>query len=200
MGVKKGWILLVCALVLFLGVYPLWAQDGVKGVAKEVINSGGYTYLNIQTDKGETWVALPPVNVKKGDRVEVASHDAMVMENFRSRSLNRTFPRILFATRVRVNGKMEPSSGGFQGSSSQETGRVMAPAFQLPGEKGQKKAVTNPHRGMGTKGAFHGGSPHGGMGFEVPFPPKGSISPLKGDTPWPSSIRRPRNWTGKRLR
>ncbi len=180
MGVKKRWILLVCAMTLFLGVHPLWAQEGVKGVAKEVINSGGYTYLNIQTDKGETWVALPPVNVKKGDRVEVASDDAMVMENFKSRSLNRTFSRILFATKVRVNGKVEPSGGEFHGGSSQGAGRVMAPDFQLPGEKGQKKVATNPHEGMGTKGAFHGGSPHGGMGFEVPFPPKGSIKPPKG--------------------
>ncbi len=164
-------------LSLFLAL-PLWAQDGVKGVAKEVINSGGYTYVAVQEDKGETWVALPPVQVKKGDKVEVAPDDAMVMENFKSRSLNKTFDKIIFATKIKVNGKVEPSGGGFHGGTSGGMGKAMAPSFQLPGEKKEAQKAPNPHAGMGS---FHGGgSPHGSRGFTVEYPAKGSIEPPKG--------------------
>jgi len=175
LGVRGTFML--CILALCLGVSTSWAQDGVKGVAKEVINSGGYTYVAVQGEKGETWVALPPLQVKKGDQVEVASGDAMVMKDFKSRSLNRTFQEILFATRARVNGKVEPGGSGFHGGSSQGQGKAMAPSFQLPGEK-KASGASNPHAGLGS---FHGGaSPHGSMGFTVDFPPKGSIKPPQG--------------------
>ncbi len=163
------------ALLLVWGTLA-WAQEGVKGVAQEVVNSGGYTYLKVKGQGEPVWVALPPVQVKKGDKVEIAPGDAMVMRNFKSRSLNRTFQEIIFATRAKVNGKVEPAGGGFHGSSG-AMGRGMAPSFKLPGEKGEGK-VSNPHGGMGS---FHGGgSPHGAGGFAAGYPAKGSIKPPKG--------------------
>ena len=197
---KNHWRKTVLCLVLSLFWVPsLWAQGGAKGMAHEVINSGGYTYVQVKGEEGQVWVALPPIQVKKGDRVEVAPDDAMVMRDFKSRSLNRTFKEILFATRARVNGKWEPSEGGSSGVSGSMGGAgasSMAPSFQLPGEK-KAPATSNPHSGMGTAGAFHGGSPHGGMGFELPFPPKGSIKPPRGGYTVAQLYRNAKALTGK---
>jgi len=185
---KHRWreaVIVACFLISLFWVSGLRAQPqgGVRGVAQQVINSGGYTYVVVKSDKGEVWVALPPVLVVKGDRVEVAPGDAMVMRDFKSRSLNRTFKEILFASRAKVNGKMEPSGGVFHGVAGAMSGCMafppVAPSFQLPGEKKAKGAATS-HAGMGSMDSFHGRSPHGGMGFKVAFPPKGSIKPPKG--------------------
>ncbi|RLD98471.1 MAG: hypothetical protein DRI91_03065, partial [Aquificota bacterium] len=134
-------VIVACLLISLFWVSGLRAQPqgGVRGVAQQVISSGGYTYVVVRGDKGEVWVALPPVQVKKGDKVEVAPGDAMVMRDFKSRSLNRTFEEILFASRIKVNGQWQPSGGDFRGVSRAMRGGVassgVAPSFQLPGEK-----------------------------------------------------------------
>jgi len=55
-----------------------------------------YTYLRLQTAGGEVWAAVAKVPVKTGD--EVTIEDAAAMEQFSSKSLNRTFDRIYFGT------------------------------------------------------------------------------------------------------
>jgi len=191
-------VIVACLLISLFWVSGLRAQPqgGVRGVAQQVINSGGYTYVVVKGDKGEVWVALPPVQVKKGDKVEVAPGDAMVMRDFKSRSLNRTFEEILFASRIKVNGQWQPSGGDFRGVSRAMRGGVassgVAPSFQLPGEK---KVV--PSHGGG--GSFHGGSPHGGMGFKVAFPPKGSIRPPKGGYTVAQLYEKARELNGKEV-
>ncbi len=176
---NKWWktVVVVCFVVSLLWVPCLWAktQAGVKGVAHQVINSGGYTYVEVNSNKGLIWVALPPVPVKKGDKVEVDPGEAMVMSDFKSRSLNRVFREILFAPRIRINGRWQPSEGGSSGASGSMGGMAssgMAPSFQLPGERS-----TSTQRGGGS--SFHG-APHGGAGFQVSFPPPGSIKPPRG--------------------
>lgn len=62
----------------------------------ETMNSGGYTYVKFDGVAGPSWFAVPECEVAVGDRVTVAP-DAMVMRNFESRTLNRTFAAISFA-------------------------------------------------------------------------------------------------------
>lgn len=68
----------------------------VSGEVLEVANVPGYTYLRLKTAKGEKWAAVNRSEVGKGDRVTV--ENAVVMKDFESRSLKRTFKSILFGT------------------------------------------------------------------------------------------------------
>jgi hypothetical protein len=68
------------------------------GTVLEVINGAGYSYLHLQENGTDHWVAGTQINVKKGDKVTYIEN--MVMENFTSRTLNKTFDRIIFASSV----------------------------------------------------------------------------------------------------
>jgi hypothetical protein len=82
------------------------AQPGGGGVGAGVVFTGkvlekldvpSYTYMRVQTTSGsEEWVAVSTMPVNVGDTVTV--NQQMVMENFPSKSLNKTFPRVVFGT------------------------------------------------------------------------------------------------------
>jgi hypothetical protein len=68
----------------------------VAGEVMEVQNVESYTYLRLHTAQGDTWAAVPTAKVAKGDKVTV--QNAMVMNNFESKALKKTFDTILFGT------------------------------------------------------------------------------------------------------
>ena len=68
----------------------------VKGEVLEVKDVDSYTYLRLKTKDGETWAAVGKASVKKG--AEVTIENVAVMNNFESKTLNKTFPTILFGT------------------------------------------------------------------------------------------------------
>lgn len=68
----------------------------VKGRVLETMNAGGYTYMRLKTSSGETWAAVNQASVSRG--AEVSIENAMEMRDFESRSLKRTFPKILFGS------------------------------------------------------------------------------------------------------
>ncbi|MDD5367066.1 MAG: nucleotide-binding protein [Gallionellaceae bacterium] len=94
------------AICLVVAAPFVWALDSiaaapaaagvVKGVVLEVKDVESYTYLRLKTKDGETWAAVGKAPVKKG--AEVTVENVMVMTNFKSPSLNKTFPTILFGT------------------------------------------------------------------------------------------------------
>lgn len=86
-------LLLAFALVL-LG--PTAFAATVQGEVLEVRDAAPYTYLRLKTGTGETWAAVTAAPVKKGEQVTIAN--AMVMENFESKSLKKTFDKIVFGT------------------------------------------------------------------------------------------------------
>src|SRR5689334_14014404 len=61
----------------------------VKGRVLEVKNVESYTYLRLKTKDGETWAAVSKAPVKQG--AEVTLENVMVMTDFKSKSLNKTF-------------------------------------------------------------------------------------------------------------
>ena len=72
-----------------------------KGTAiVETMNSGGYTYVKLNVREGGTWYAVPKCEVSVGDLVEIPSTDTLEMRNFESKTLQRTFSRIIFATNL----------------------------------------------------------------------------------------------------
>jgi hypothetical protein len=81
-----------------------WAADApasappsngtVSGVILEIKEVDSYSYLRLKTKDGEIWAAVTKAPVKKGATVTIT--DVMVMKNFESKSLKKTFPSIIF--------------------------------------------------------------------------------------------------------
>lgn len=90
------------AISLFVITSFSWAtsQSSAGGVlmgkALEVKQVENYTYMRLQTADGELWAAIVNAKVKKGETVTVGN--AIMMENFESKALKRTFRKIAFGT------------------------------------------------------------------------------------------------------
>jgi hypothetical protein len=68
----------------------------VKGEVLEVKAVDPYVYLRLKTKEGELWAAVNKAPVQKG--AEVSIENAMMMKNFESKSLKKTFDKIVFGT------------------------------------------------------------------------------------------------------
>ena len=86
------------------------AAGTITGTIAETMNSGGYTYALLKTEAKDTWIAAGELPVKVGDRIS-ATID-MPMENFSSKTLNRSFPVIYFVANVTRNGQIVPPADG----------------------------------------------------------------------------------------
>jgi hypothetical protein len=73
---------------------PEPALTTVTGTVLETMDASDYTYMRLKTATGETWTAVNKAKVAKGDTVTVTN--AMTMDGFQSKTLNRTFDKILF--------------------------------------------------------------------------------------------------------
>ncbi|MBB5347112.1 DNA-binding protein [Desulfoprunum benzoelyticum] len=73
------------------------AGSGAAGQGKiiETMNSGGYTYLLVESGKDKTWVAIPETTVKTGQTVSYQA--GMTMKDFHSKTLDRTFAALVFS-------------------------------------------------------------------------------------------------------
>ncbi len=72
-----------------------------QGVVKKMMHASGYTYMSVDTGAGKpVWIAATIMRVKLEDTVQWAG--AAVMHNFNSKSLHRTFDKILFVSDATV--------------------------------------------------------------------------------------------------
>lgn len=71
-------------------------KGAVTGEVMEVINVANFTYLRLKTGNGETWAAIVQTQIQQG--VTVTIENAIVMNNFESKALKRTFPSIIFGS------------------------------------------------------------------------------------------------------
>jgi len=74
------------------------AASGNSGTVVQTMNSGGYTYVLLDKDGNQSWAAMPETEIKVGE--EVALAPGAPMNNFNSRTLNRTFDTIYFTSGV----------------------------------------------------------------------------------------------------
>ena len=66
-----------------------------------MMHAAGYTYMNIETGTGQPmWIAASMMRVKPEQNIKWT--DAAVMNNFTSKSLHRTFDKILFVSNAQV--------------------------------------------------------------------------------------------------
>lgn len=92
---------------------PAMAGDSFSGTVLEQIPAAPYVYLRLKAASGEVWAAVNLAPVTVGQSVTV--YGAILMENFASKTLNRTFPQIYF-------GSLEPvAQGGAAGAPGSES-------------------------------------------------------------------------------
>lgn len=70
--------------------------DARTGTVVETTQTGNYTYVLMDFDGDEIWVAGPRAPLEAGDEITISG--IMGMTDFYARSLDRTFDQILFAS------------------------------------------------------------------------------------------------------
>jgi hypothetical protein len=68
----------------------------ITGKVVETMNSGGYTYVKLEKDGSEVWVAVPETDIEVGEYMTFQG--GTMMRNFTSRTLDRTFDSIIFSS------------------------------------------------------------------------------------------------------
>lgn len=116
----------------------------LAGKVVETMNSGGYTYINLENNGKKTWVAVPPMKVEVGQEVKLLP--GMEMGKFTSSTLKRTFDSIIF------------SSGPVVDSATKQQGGLpkVDPTAKLPEGHpvlGQKQQMPQGHPALDAKSA-----------------------------------------------
>jgi hypothetical protein len=91
----------------------------VTGTVAETFDAAGYTYLKLKTASGEEWAAVRQTPVKQGQTVTMSVQ--MTAEKFESKTLKRTFDRILF-------GALEDAGTAAPAPQAQAQQHMSAPA------------------------------------------------------------------------
>jgi len=79
-----------------MGAAAAPTATGITGVVQERLEAAPYCYLRLKTAKGDVWAAVPEAKIEKGTEVTIAN--PMLMANFESKTLNRTFAEVFFGT------------------------------------------------------------------------------------------------------
>ncbi len=91
----------------------------LKGKVAETMDASGYTYVRLDDGSGkELWAAVPKTELKVGE--EITLQGGSVMENFNSKTLNKTFEKIVFATGVSRGNEPAPAAGSFDQAVKKE--------------------------------------------------------------------------------
>ena len=75
-------------------------MPGNEGKVLSTLDAPGYTYMELATTEKRFWIAAPTTRVKVGDRVRF--EQSLVMKNFNSKTLNRTFDQIIFVNSATI--------------------------------------------------------------------------------------------------
>ncbi len=113
----------------------------ISGKAISTMNSGGYTYIEIETGKGEKiWAAGPETVVKNEDTIELPS--SSIMNNFHSNSLDRTFEAIHFVSYFVINGNKSGTPSGYSAGSGQPKDSQLSNGGQVSASHGSSAPET----------------------------------------------------------
>jgi len=102
----------------------------IAGKVLEVIYSSGYTYLLLDIDGFNDWVAIPEIHVTVGEEIELNA--GVQMGEFKSKPLNRTFKQIIFSSGPTEKYNEKRKAGAHKGVNMNE------PA---PGKKKSEDAI-----------------------------------------------------------
>ncbi len=118
----------VIAALLAVFVTGAFASDELSGKVVETMSSGGYTYALIEKGDKKIWVAVPQTKIAKGQTVTF--QPGAEMANFQSKTLNRTFDKIIFSAGV-ASGESSHDAA----ASAPSKGAIVAPPEKIKVEK-----------------------------------------------------------------
>jgi hypothetical protein len=112
------------------------AQAGqtVAGKVLERIDASSYSYLRLDTLGGEQWAAVPRCQVQTGESVVVAQ--AMPMDGFESKTLNRKFEHIVFGVLQGTTAPSAPAAAPVPGSPHAQAGAPHGKPAAAPADVG----------------------------------------------------------------
>lgn len=131
---------------------PNWS---FTGKVVETIDAGGYTYVLADNGTEQKWVAIMKTDLAKGEEVTFA--DGLLMRNFESKSLNRTFDEIVFSSGAVGKTPQPPAPAALAPKMTTPPGGTSAETFE---KAVQSEGGSAPMAGM-----------PGGMGSGKPVVP-----------------------------
>lgn len=116
--------------------------DGVplRGKIVETMDSNGYTYLLLDASQGKLWIAIPQTAVKVDQEVNCAP--GLTMNNFTSKTLNRTFESIIFSPGIE-----KEAQAGQGGTEMKKEGFAAALQAEQQGQAGNTAMSMGPSTG-----------------------------------------------------
>ncbi|HEY0858110.1 MAG TPA: nucleotide-binding protein [Albitalea sp.] len=110
--VRMAWLLAALGPVAYAA--PTLQAGSISGEVMQTQNVDSYTYVRLKTAEGEIWAAVEKAPLKNGERITIGN--ASMLQNFQSKSLNKTFDRIVFGQLANpraaapVGGKSTPAA------------------------------------------------------------------------------------------
>lgn len=116
------------------------AVSGYAGTVIETMNTAGYTYVHVDTGKEKVWAAAPECQVKTGDKVVIPQ--GAPMNNYHSKTLDRTFDVVYFVGAINKAGKDQTPLTGLGKIPPVSPGETMAISLDLSGIKKPENGKT----------------------------------------------------------
>lgn len=105
----------------------------------EVLQANAYTYLNVNENKKQQWIAVPKMEAQVGD---ILYFDAfMEMNDFKSKDLDRTFESVYFVQEVRS--EADPHAGHDHAGHDHSAHGGMPAGHPEMGQKHEGKPLAN---------------------------------------------------------
>lgn len=141
--------LFLVSSLLFLSSDPVQAQtpSATSGSIIETMDASGYTYLLLDIGTEKQWVAIPATEVTVGEKVTFL--DGMLMKDFFSKTLNKTFTNIIFSPGLEgmkksphsVSAGQETTKSSFADAVKAESGKSAPPSTPAPSSGGSTGAM-----------------------------------------------------------
>lgn len=87
---------ILLAFVVSLALVRPAAAEDLTGTVVETFDAETYTYVRIAAASGEKWAAIPKAKLPVGAKTTV--YGSVTMNDFKSKTLKRSFPTILFGS------------------------------------------------------------------------------------------------------
>ncbi|NOR24381.1 MAG: DNA-binding protein [Desulforhopalus sp.] len=104
------------------------------GTIVETMNASGYTYMLVDSGAEKNWVAVPATTVENGTVVNY--YEGMVMKDFTSKTLNRTFDAVIFSSGLagqEAEAAQQPAAGDSFSAAvkAEKTASEPSPAMEI---------------------------------------------------------------------
>lgn len=120
------------------------------GTIIETMDASGYTYLHVEVGKEKLWVAIPATEVNPGENITFL--EGMVMQDFYSKTLDKTFPTIIFSPGLQDHTGKSPH--GSSPAKNNSTSSSFADAVKTESSKPTPQPAAPAQASGGSTGAM----------------------------------------------